>query len=286
MYNSPIAELRGKGLERVVSSCLTDVSAMCSNSYGGIFIQELRNLCINPSVSKDTDPESSGGFFMGITLATAVSDPSFNGKVGRKGSYIGFNGSQFLTYKGYDTLFRPKGVCNNWHKTSGGNDHTVVIRFRYKANAVNEQTLYTTKASAASSLGVALTITTTGKLKLTQRGGTATTTATSTTSLVDGYDFIIRCSHSHANNRTRLSIIGIDLPIITTEELSHTYNASSSSASAPLFVGVMYNLLISIPTLFLAAGTRLYDLSIYNAEITEAQFDSIVEHITTYRPLS
>lgn len=266
MFYAPNAQIRSSGMRRVINSAVVDCSASCGNSFDYPYSLVWRNLVIDPAIPITTDPESSGPIFLGAFLEPTASDPTFVGVSGRTGAYFTVDGLQYFTYSGFTYTTPPVMSCyaNNWHKTTGGQDFAFLMNFRYQSNA-SVQTVFTTRATGAN-IGCVLFINTNGTLAFSQRGNTAAVTSTTVAALVDNTDYIIGCSYNHAANRLRIWTSA------TAEQFTLAFNATTSNATTPLFFGVSFDSTLTTGSFPFEAGSRFYDITLFNAEISNAQY--------------
>lgn len=243
-----------------LSSAVVDIGMACGNSWPGR-AQLLSNIEQFQSPA-DTEAESSGPFYLGGSLAATATDPVPTGFSGHKGTYLALDGGDFFTSSG-QTDASPAlvaGFADDWHKTTGGKDFTFVITMTYVDSGA-AQTLFSQKASG-SNIGVTLFITAGDKVSMTQRGDSAAVTVTSTATLVNGTSYVI--AGAHTGNTTTIWIGSS-----TAESLAHTFNATSAAATAPLTIGATFDATITTPSIFLPSGTKIYDVQIFNAALSD-----------------
>jgi len=249
-----------------------DIGVACANSWLGSG-QVLFNT-IKFGSAGDNEAQSSVDFVLGGSDAAASNDPTFVGRAGHKGAYFSFDGGDFLKYTGQtggdQTVV--DGFADDWHKTTGGKDYFVGLAFCYESNATL-QTIFTTKATGANQ-GITGYINANGELSVTQRGATASPTVSTDTNLMDGNCYAVGFSTDVGTINTRIWTTST-----TSELLSLTFNTGTGAATSPLVIGASFDATITTPSLYLEAGTKVYDIMIDNTYYSDADFAAWVADV-------
>lgn len=266
MFNSPNAEQRFSSIRETISSCVVDCCANDVNSFGGIYNQYWRSINNNPAISIATDPEASGGFFLGSHLTVTANDPTYVGNYGQAGGHFLLDGGDYFTYAGYNTSLALTGYAKDWHKTTGGKDFSFLIDVYLSSIAL--QSIFNTKATGAN-IGLSFFINGSGGLTLTQRGDTNQVSISSANVLTAGQNYVLGVGHKHSTNETSMIILG-DSSTLVNASASHTFNATTTACTTPLFVGVSFDVTITTGSLTLANGTKVRGISMYNEMLSLA----------------
>ena len=238
----------------IVSSCVRDLDATIQASYAGTGTDWL-NIETSPADSETQAQYDVEG--------TGVNQPTFTGITGNTDAYFSFDGNDFLLGKNSLTTFE-----NNLHKTTGGSDFAFVMAIYYVSAT---QIFASNRAAGGANIGVFM-FSSAGdnKLSFGQRGGSAPITVLSTATLNIGAWNIIAASHSHSTNESRLWV-----NTATGEDISHTYNTTTASASATKFTIGAYE----SGAAPLISGIRVRSFQEFNEYLTDAKMTGIINQL-------
>ncbi len=237
-------------LKDIVSSCVFDLDATKSASYGGSG-QTWANLVSAPA---DGSSQSAYDFVLGDTNAVTTDDPTFTGSAGSSSAYFALDGGDYFDIaSGANTNF-----LRDMHKTTGGSDLWFAIAFRY-VDGGSQNTLFGTQAG--SGVGMRVYVASSGdQVNVVQRGGSSSTVSGGT-ALTDGADHLVVISHSHGGNNTRIWV-----NTTTKTNVSQTFSTTTSDAANALSVAAN-----GTHGALLANTTRIYAVAMGNAYIDDAE---------------
>lgn len=255
---SPLGRVAGApsvtdpSLKGVVSSCVFDLDATQSASYGGSG-QVWANLVSAPA---DGSAQTAYDFTLGNTTSTASDDPAFNGSAGSASAYFSVDGGDLFRLGGNTTFI------NSLHKTTGGSDFWIAAAFRFVSSG-SVQELFSDRGS--SNTGISWRISMSENLSVQQRGDSASVTCTDTVPLGNGADHVGIVSVSASGS------VRFWLNSATKTTNTITYNATTADAGNTLALASN-----GAGGSRLANGSRIYAYSMGNSFLDDAQTAQIL----------
>lgn len=245
-------------LKSVLSSCVFDLDATKSASYGGSG-QAWANLVPTPA---DGSARSAYDFYLGSSGSVGATDPTFTGTPGSSAAYFALDGGDIFRIPAMTAFF------NRLHKTTGGTDWWFACTFRYASNG-SSQMIFATRTSSAA-IGMSIQSSAADLVQMGMRGDTAnaTTSSSALPALVNGTDYVLIGSFSAAQANFRWW-----LNSTTKTATGLTPNASVTDASGTATIAG--NGAVGSSSL-MGNGTRIYALSMGNAYIDNSEAAKIV----------
>lgn len=242
-------------LDGVLSGVVFELDATIADSYPGTGTT-WANLTASPA---DGSAQTAYDFYLGNDGVTATQFPTFNGSAGDAAAYWSFDGGDFFTLKsGANTDF-----LNNLHKTTGGQDFTIVFTAQHSDNTWgNSRSFFITQfAWNGTQHGIWTETRATEDYRLGQSGGSIAT-ADSPGVQTSG-EFITMIAHNHSANETTFWVRSA-----TGGAVAHTFTTSTAAASIAAQIGRL-----------LTAEERLYSMAMLNKVITDEEAALIIAHM-------
>lgn len=244
-------------LGSVVSSCVFDLDATLTDSYGGSG-QTWANVEPTPA---DGAAQTDYDFYLGADSSSSTDDPTFTGS--GSSAYFALDGGDFFSLKsGANTTF-----LKNLHKTTGGADWTLMVAM-YASNVTTSSGMYATGSTLTTNNMVRGSITSSSKLFAVQRG-TANVTTTGGTSVPGSTPFVWAMGHTHATNATKLAVGA------TIETPTQTYNTSTTDPT------MAFRLMWTPSSTPAVSGTRVYAAAMFNAYLSDSEIASVISEWNT-----
>ena len=250
-------------LKSVLSSCVFDLDATKSASYGGSG-QAWANLVPVPA---DGSTRTAYDFYLGTNGSIGATDPTFTGTAGSSAAYFALDGGDVFRIPAMTAFF------NRLHKTTGGTDWWFSLAFRFSSNG-SAQNIFATRTSSATT-GTVIQSSAADLVQMGMRGDTsnATTSPSALPALVNGTDYVLIGSFSAAqanfrwwlNSTTKTNASFTPNPSVTDASGTTTIAGSAAAGSSSL----------------MANGTRIYALSMGNAYIDNNEAAKIVAAYNT-----
>lgn len=250
-------------LKDQLSSCVFDVDATVADSYSGSGTY-WNNICETPA---DGAAQSAYRYKLGADEGTANGPPVFAGTAGSQSTYFAMDGASCFSLE-TNTAF-----VDQLHRTGSILPHAGFIAFRYKHTG-DVQTLIATNGTSSASIGFRLMVRGSyPDIHHRQRGDGGASNAYSESTLIDGHDYLVGWSCNADATVTRFWTNST-----TSVTRARAFNAGSSAAASLLKIGVAGNAASSGA---LAAGTRVYAVSLFNAFLGDTEAAQIFSAYST-----
>jgi hypothetical protein len=239
-------------------------STIATSGNGGLL---WKNLTRTPA---DSSAQTVYDLNSGASSSPSSDDPKFTGSPNSAAAYWLYDGGDIFTLAGSNTAF-----LRNLHKTTGGQAFWAGRAFRYFTNGAFVIPWFSTGTNGTSTGIIARFVESTGgdagKLSLRQRGNSATTFKTFTTStpLVNGNDYVVLFSVAANGGACR---IYVNSATAATDTIS--YSTATNNASSNLILDRDTSASVNVPN-----NTRGYWAAMGNAVLTDAQAAIILQEL-------
>lgn len=241
-------------LGSIVSSCVFDLDATISDSYGGSG-QTWANLETTPA---DGSGQTAYDFYLGANNTATTDDPTFTGSAGSQSAYWDLDGGDYFSLAGSMTTF-----INSLHKTTGGSDFTFIL-VGYIPDLGANTGYFQTGGTGSTSVGVRINLSSSEVTTLRMRGGSAAVSVTGQT-LPITTPFVTTVAYKDSDTSYYYSVN-------TTTQSSKTFtkNTTTTDPTANCWIGRGNG------TTHMPSGTRIYAASMFNAAISDTDLGNII----------
>jgi hypothetical protein len=252
---------RTSPLSDIESSIVFDIDTTILGSYDpSSDAQLMKNLVVSPA---DGETQTAYDWRFGSTSGSDTADPTFNGTAGTTSGYLTFPGG------GYDYLELANGntaLINALHKTTGGQDFTLIACFKMPDPLSSGNASYFGNGSGR---GIAAQIEcrsgSNQEIFLFQEGDSGKVSINRRPSgLVAGEDAIVVTTYDRATNTAKFACN------------STTYDTASQVA---FIASTLDPQIVDAKSLGANSDYRLRHLSVYNKQLTEAEFNAIITQL-------
>lgn len=245
----------------IVSSCVMDVDATVSDSYGGSG-QTWANIETTPA---DSASQTDYDWFLGTDGTSDTTDPTFTGTAGDSGAYFNYDGGDFNNLaSGANTT-----LLTNLHKASAGNAWTHIMCIRTPAAGFTlSNSILANMGAGASRRGIRYYIDSSGNIGFQTRGTSSNVTTNITTTLAADTDYMIAVGYDHDNTDI---VYAVNSKTISTT--NHTATGTDD-ASNPTRFGQLIG-----GGQTLESGFRVYGMYLFNTALTSGNLSDVVDEL-------
>lgn len=240
----------------IVSSCVMDMDATVSGSYPGSG-QYWYNYEPTPA---DGELQAAYDYTLGATSSPSTDDPTFTGTAGNSAAYFAFDGGDYFRSNVTQTTF-----LKNIHKTTGGQQATIVMAMRLAASSY----VYG-GPSGTSDVGFALYYVNPGLIFYQFRGGGAFS-PTNLGNMTAGTIYLVAITVDYGANAIKYAINSRTFTSVTAVS-----GASTTDATRGPSVGCT-----GLATSPLINNSRVYGYSMFNSIFTNTDLSNVVDAYNT-----